>query len=647
MKAISENKVGQKKSPTWIGFALLFMNWMSLEAFEFRDPVIVREGPLRHFFEEPEDAASVRTWAVPYARHAKKAFSEKQGRHFQELSSLFFNASDFRATQMFANCYVPLDRQNYFPLLRTAVLSPRIHYTETGVAFGGKMDLPIDFSSGKQVRVGLRVSSAVKRCMINKIDTQGVRSGAELQDVYGNQPATALVSQGGSSSSTVQIQISHNTLMFRLDFLEALRQSDQLNSFLQTLGVGTNATMNAGAVQVSTPLGDFSSYLNNANLSRNFFVMIYSPEGTVPSEQTVHLTGYQNSAFSDNQIPPTSVVLDNVVQPLPADGNVSPGVVYQFVNGVDYSKFLDSDMGKSVMQRVADQNSKATIWVIPVVAINSSSPDIISTQPGGVLYTAQQLSNQVTQNLSNWLAVRGQNFQSFIVDDFGDTRVDATVDYQVNERVLIGAFGGVSIPTAQKTHYAKPTNPYRIQAGNGGHFEVSVGGMLAFQTERIFDLKMDGRFSWVLNRKEERSACFQNALIKNLGPKVDADVRWSYFEGNIDLNFTHPGTQFIKGMIGYRFFYKNREHLRYSVNSMVDWLGQTWVPADKNFIDNAQPLSATLATQNTLRISHSLKLEASCLFSEWIECVLGGDWAFAGKNAPYNFGLHAGINVAF
>ena len=140
------------------------------------------------------------------------------------------------------------------------------------------------------------------------------------------------------------------------------------------------------------------------------------------------------------------------------------------------------------------------------------------------------------------------------------------------------------------------SSPYKPQTGNGQHFEIKVGALIAWQPLKWMNAKLDAYYAFALESKEKRCAAFKGATIKNFGPRADADVDWGYFVGRLDFTFFHPKTDNIRGVIGYEFYYKTEDHLTFKQSARTSWLGnQVANPT----VPYNRPLDNNLARKNT------------------------------------------------
>ncbi|MCK4500031.1 hypothetical protein KAU11_06000, partial [Candidatus Babeliales bacterium] len=111
-------------------FVLLCTVLMNINASDFRAPSLLERGPLRVLFGEDDGEPGVTTWAVGFNRTAKDAFTDNHGTQTEPLAAMWFNKADFRMTEIFPECLVPVASEQMNPLLRTAKLHLRANYIE-------------------------------------------------------------------------------------------------------------------------------------------------------------------------------------------------------------------------------------------------------------------------------------------------------------------------------------------------------------------------------------------------------------------------------------------------------------------------------------------------------------------------------------
>ena len=623
---------------------LLCATFVNVSASDFRAPSLLERGPLRVLFGEDDGEPGLTTWAVAFNRTAKDAYTENHGTETEPISAMWFNKADFRMTEIFPESLVPVNSEFMNPLLRTAKLHLRANYIENGVSFGLRWDHPFYHEKG---RIGIRAHCPIKRIKVEKIDTEGVRSGAELQDVLSIKPVTNTV-QGGS----LQDQDSLNQVAaIRLDFAEALTQASDKASAVR-YNVDSRMLIAANAVDNVEWDGDANDENNIAwivesgasDAARKVPVLaVYSPEGQIPRNPNAEIVLRTDAGTT-------------AAKSFPENGSISAGNVYFFDKDIDYQLLADDDSQVDLERRLTNQDVKANVWLIPIQRTTNDVPAMLK---GGTMYVLQNLAKQATGNVYEWLYDRGMVFESFTSEGVGDVDVEGFYEHTFSEELIAEFSIGVRVPTAKKSKYITSTiieedgalkeiaNPYRIPLGNNGHWEVKGGGVVSWQPSKHFGVKGSAYYSMVLAEEEERAACFNNAFVKNIGPKADAEVDWGYFVARVDLNLTHPKTTDINAVIGYEFMYKREEDVRFTSTKMAAWYGTLYNSTTGAYDETTYTLDNDLSSQHTNSIAHRLRLEVAWILSDYLECFWGGAWTAAGKNMPRELDIHAGFHVAF
>lgn len=643
---------------------------LRISAVEFREPLTVLNGPLRFLFEDASDECSFRIWTSAYGRFATKAFSNEHGRHFIDLPELLFLKSYFRPCQIFQDCLVRLSHQGYNPLLRTARFQLRADYSEVGCMVGFKWDYP--FSTGSYSgRVGFRVQVPFKRCQIRKNDTGGVTTGSALEDVLKVSPMKTQVTKVTATTgatSPVNVDVNLQTVhapAVRLDLMEALIQSPQQNSFLSyneknsTSGSAKHevfaGTATASVVSPAT-LDILSSDLNSVdgaskNKAISTVAMVYSPEGFFDPDQPNFAV-----AFKEDANLKVDGSVNGIFQQFPADADIKDsGSMYVFKSNDSgdtvYANLAD-EADKSVEDRIRHQDNKATVWVIPfaqqiptdTTGSSSTTTDVVPAN--SVVDSAKVLTEQISNNAYDVLKDNNLVFESFTVDNIGDLSGEAFFELTASDNFLLEVNATLVAPTSGKQKFSETLRScYALPTGNGGHWEVAPGGRIAYRLGRYGSISADGKYHFVLNETVKRPAAYKNALVKNLAAPIDADVKWGYFVGKVTLNLTHPSTARITGTVGYEFFYKRKDQLKFLQDTHLSMMGD--YKKNGKLINGEMDLSNDKAAENTNSISHRLVFETSYLLSDWVEFFWGGGWTFAGRNVPASMDSHAGFHVAF
>lgn len=160
---------------------------------EWRSPWITERGPLRYTFEKfNKEGSNLELWWAGHYKAADKAFLKHSTKN-HPLTALMFNKADFTMKEIFPDCKVPMDVQDYNPILRFAKFSPRANYSEYGFTFGGKWDYAVWDHKG---RIGLRASVPFRNITMERDDIIDPNAepfkdykGAALINVTRNSPS--------------------------------------------------------------------------------------------------------------------------------------------------------------------------------------------------------------------------------------------------------------------------------------------------------------------------------------------------------------------------------------------------------------------------------------------------------------------------
>lgn len=621
-----------------------------INAFDFREPIALEKGPLRLISEEIDSGFGLRYWSAAYMRDAQKAFTGSHGTNAQDIAALFFSGGDtkkgtipfengftFRPTQMFPDWYVTNKGSKYNPLLRTANLRLSVRYNESGIMMGANWDMPVIQNCA---RIGFRASIPAKKIKVTKVDMEGVKMGAEKQDVLSIQSVNNI---SGPSSAIAQGRL----ILVRLDFAEALNQSGDLNTALQ---LGADGVVKIGSPNVH--FGQSSDIAKNGyafpsvsgglltevsgnitpntgmQVTRNVAI-VYSPEGIVPRFDDKNLA-YINAALISSASKQTAAEIRAL----------GIGEFAVFGLGNDYSSLAEKKENSLSLRRLM-QEDKSNLWLVSIFSPNNGQSE--GTSGSGVFETLNVLSNMVTENVYEWFHDKKVDFETYTKEGLGDLVMDFFYNYTFNKNLAGEAFVGFVAPTGGKIKW--DNNPYKVNLGSG-HWHIKAGGMVNWTPNNMFGIKIDGHYGYAFSELEERHATFQNAIVK-LGPPVDANVKWDYFVINADLNLSHFSAKDITGLIGYQLYYKRSDSVRFKKTKAKTWLEQEYNAATKTYSPLEGVLDAKLAEANTNSIAHRVRCEASFIMTDWLEFFAGGAWTFAGRNTLRSTDAHFGFNIAF
>lgn len=594
-----------------------------VRATEIRSPMLSEHGPLRHIMQKDKVQDSQWTmWSAGYSRESHAAFLE-HGVKSHSLAALVFNKDNFRMTEIFANCYVPLTAENYNPYLRTSRLVPNIRYTEQGLMMGAKW-----VTEGFGGRWGVRGSVALRT-----IEQES------LQDIYGQ----------GSRVEDVKIKTiprvmkSDGTfagLADRTDASTYVTASGDLPLTALRYDLAEAAFQDTARTSMLTTDGGANFLVGQATAKRNDLAFLY---GFVSSPNKPVYPPTLGAFSGGTETLPIQAASKAKLQTLPLTaGELKADTVYYIPNTnantlAPYLNFITPQGTSSPATDLAYQQMKEQLWIVP--SYNTSDAD-----PLGNLYQ-DMVETSLVVGLEDWLNDRGFKFEDARRAGLGDLPVELFYERELNEDLLGELSVGVRLPTGTNANYE--SNPLIPKTGNGQHVELKVGGMLAYQWYENISVRGDMSYSFALKATEQRAAAFQGANIKNIGPRADADISWGYFVGHIDFNFFHPKTQQYSGVLGYELYIKGKDKVAFKQSSMQSWLGGTVNTTSYAVESNKQLLSNALAAQNTDSIGHKIRFESSYRFSEYFEMFIGGSYTFAGKNLPRETDAHAGLHLTF
>jgi len=571
---------------------------------DFRAPLVV----VNHGYDfDPREKAQWHTTfdADWYTRSADRSFAA-HGIATGELSQLFFNKSSFRLSQIFEDCLVGQDTQYYNPFMRVITINPKVAYRESGLTLTAGFSRAAATGKG---RFGVRL-----RLPIRAVDTirkdDGSRRDSQTEDVVKRQKNPATADLGFAA---------------RLDFLEAIPNQQLTSSQVEYNYNGDN--------HIRVFAGDTRS--QNA-------AAVYSPEGYIPRGSVV---GVAQDSISNTALPVTLSGLQN-------------DILYKFVTDAGYATLAET-ANNSVPVRVANQDKKATVWVVSAHN-NTSAPsgigdgDVVSGGASGNMATRlNDYLSTFNSNAYEWMHDRGYDFESSRQVGLGDLDVELYYDHEFGDRIIGGISALLKAPTAcgsnaQENSFAG--NPYRSHTGNGQH--VELGGGLHFDVEARswVMLRFDGEYRFALARTEKICGTPAGSLIKNIGSEQLADVSWHSVVANADMHFCHPQTTDLTGFIGYQFYWKRADTIRFNDLSVESWLGKKYkrsgpVAARDYTIENTIALDNALASANTEQFAHRIKGGMTYHLSDWCSLSAGGSITFAGQNMPKEMDVFAGCRV--
>jgi predicted transport protein len=608
----------------------------SASATEMRTPWIAERGPLRYTFEKlhNDKKCNVNYWTALHAKEAHKAFLSHSTKA-KELSALIFNKADFTLNEIFPNSHIDMTNENYSPWLNIVAIHPRVEYSEWGITTGGRFDCEVWKGKG---RIGMRATVPFRSVEMEREDMDEDYEDPEEQFV-----ATQLFRL--HDNTTVVAAKTYNMAL-----LAGLPLDDTRVPALVLKDVNNVTTFGKQALGINLKDGD-NDQIIPTNIKTLAGVFQYS-RTPVPSDN-------KRFAFDDSQPnmhtsqadrtgPLTLSTAGVVTTAVLSDANTNK----QF-NGFGFFNSFDAPTTPAVRDYSnLTQAQLSQLWLV-------LGRDTAADGPDNFVLGANPISQQIEKRLQlyqqdpmNFFAGQGFEMQTSKRRTLGDIDVDLFYEHTFNKEWIGELFIGTRIPTGgTRDEFG---NPYNAQTGNGEHWEVKLGGMIAYQPAKWINMKLDAYYSFVIEATEHRMAAFKGAQIKNFGPRADADVDWGYFVGRLDFNFFHPKTSDIRTLIGYEFYYKTEDHLTYKQSTLQSFAGEKLVqvtpptdPATYTWVADPRPLDNGLARKHTESISHKFRGEISYQASTYFELYASASSTFAGQNVFRDSDCQGGFVVRF
>ncbi|MCF7910813.1 hypothetical protein K9L16_04015 [Candidatus Pacearchaeota archaeon] len=618
----------------------------SLSATEFRSPSLSERGPIRYRFEKWKNKWTLDLWGTGHYREAHKAFI-KHGTDTKPLSALIFNKSDFPLAEMFPNKTMPINSTNYNPFIAWdgMTVSPRVQYTEFGADWGAKLDFPVWKNKGKiglRARVPFRYVEMERENITDKntnvndevVITKATSVKTGDNDAGGDRQVYAKAYNFGFVSKLTQVNGSR-AVEVGANFVKIFG-----NPATGDLGYPGDVTARSMVGEVKAPVGII---YNATNSDRPTDPKVSNPNGV--GALTDHYWTFNADNFF-NTTGATKWTYDNIYKYHEVSGKgvasaanvdiVIPGINLfngniNALNTTDYSTLLtDNDPQLNSM------------W-------------LVFARTGGVLTNeANTIQTGIDAAIAKydvtpeeWLLKFGSGYEmeTFQRTGLGDIDLDLFYNHHFSKSWIGELFFGVRFPTSTDNNYYG--NPYKVQTGNGQHWELKVGGYVAWQPLGWLNMKLDVYGGFALEGKEKRMAAYKGAEIKNMGPRVDADVDYQYFVGRFDFNFFHPKDHSLCGDLGYEFYYKTKDSIKYKQSSVTPFYGDKISGSTAYTSEEAGLLDASVLERNTQAISHKVRWEGSWKATKCLDLFVGASFVFAGKDVPREKEMHCGGLVKF
>ena len=518
-----------------------------------------------------------------YMRNAEDAYSSCGWTNKVPFSTLLFGKSDFRVIEAFpGGAAAPVVPSN--PFVSVSTISPRYEYDERGAVLGACLGTTFC----DRWHTGLRA-----RLPIRDIDVHAIASG---NDLTGESTLSTLndlftVRQEPNTDGGADVTQAY---AIRLDFLSSLAQTPAIGSTPANMIVKWPATgITIANVTASAPPTAITPDL----------AVIGSSTGVMPVA----------SQWADKASTITSIVAAN-------GSGVGNGIRGRFDN-IAYGAAL-----------ALDPIAQSKLFVVPTKQVGAG---LQITGPAlQALGFIQSAVNALDVNsVQDFFTEQGLNFWDGHTQGIGDLDLDLYLGraFGCNNQLFAELQAGIRAPTGKKLCDCRYV--LKQSTGNNGHLEARVSTMLGWDACRTVKIRLDGSYNYVAKKTERIAAPFVGATVKNIGPCINADIKWHYFTADANISFfasKHCGFD-----VSYQFYGKGCDKICPCVTATTDFAGR-----ENQIIDTA------VASRLTKVYSHKARAEFF-MSTKCCELFVGGAYTFAGRNAMRDVDCFLGMQVRF
>lgn len=588
--------------------------------FEFRSPLSYQRPqahwplyPVQQAFWFPwmpdgrdDESWQIQSWITTYTRSAENAYwnpeKNKNTTKIASLAVLFFGKETFTVEEAFVNGIVttPSNILAQNPAIAFSHITPHLEYTETGAVFGVMFDKTLGCND--MWHIGSRLSLPV---VVVDID-QDV-SLTEIEQISDVVRYRLINLDEGAKGNNYEFA-------YRADFLSTLAMPTIVNEITTAQVPMLRIDNNLVFLAEQTLSGTDSGRLDSNNNNPAAYVVKRSTQTYPPV--------------------PLRKTPDQVTSALAANGSGTDDTAYFFSDGTDYSNLLK------------DRTTLSTLFIVPRGISADAEEGITANSDITEESVALSFGNGILwNNLSQYFTELGsQTAEEFLfnqgIDILASERIIGVGDM---EWEVYGGYGdrncwfvdltlGLRFPTGKRQKNS--TNVFFVSTGHNGHFELKAELEGGWRPCNYFAFKIDGSVSHAFRRTEHRAARFTGSTVNNIGPAVDAKVSWTYFIVHADFNFFHPYNDNIGMMLGYEFYARRKDHIKYEEETAKDFAGQTGT------------LDATAAAARTNAIANKLRGE---FFHRWnyFELSLGLSHIVSGRSITKETEAHVTFDVYF
>lgn len=576
-------------------------NCVTLVARELRTPLTLQTtfGRAYVHYPVPRPVEDDTCWnfdviGAGFTRATDVNFINKDSKTKEPLAGVWFGKTDFIGKEAFApSSFVNTPGEAANPLLNFATISPRFDYNEKGAWFHFTADRAF---CGGRWRVGTRVNLPFRYIKTSLDNCCNIEE--TLEDVR-KLSLENVVNENGVEQP-IENDYSYG---YRLDFLASLK-----------------TTLNA-------PFADLVDFAQQKiaghkinEINSNPVHVVYRADGSVPPAPCALRSAQVSGAATPIPVGSLTNLNSNGSGVFTATGDQNNSLRAKFDSSVDYIPLKNN------------QANQKTLWVVPTA---QADPIVLANSATQIKTSVERIVNVIHTSQIEFFNDQGVSFDTQRTVGVGDLDWDFYLHREWCHECwgffYLEGLAGVRFPTGKRVK--DPKKLLAVAAGNNGHYEARVGLQGGWEPRDWINIKIDAEYSHVFNRNENVAAPFKGAIIKNIGPTVEAKVSWNYVVGNVDFTFLVPGC-FQSGFdVGYNIYYKQKDKITVPATA-VDFFGIT------------QPLDAAVLEQRTKVIAHRLKAEAFHQGNAW---ELYGGWStvVAGKNATRDTDWYLGLAVFF
>ncbi len=518
-----------------------------------------------------------------YTRNAEQAFGDCGWTHKVPFSTLLFGKADFKVAEAFPGATVGQDLPTN-PFVAVSTISTRYEYDERGAVLGACLG----HTMCDKWHTGVRA-----RLPIRDIDVHQIAGG---NDLIGETVDDLFTIRQEPHPDGVSPDITQ-AYAVRLDFLNALAQTPAIGLTPANMIVKWDLTPLSNDIQIANINASAPLALNSPSLAA-----IGSTSGVIPVA----------SQWADLASTATALVA--------ADGSgVGNGLRGRF-QPVVYGGGL-----------AVNPTAQSQLYVVPTL-------DTVSGQiTGGAVTALSQIQAAVdaltVDSVKEFLDEKGLNFWNGHTQGIGDLDLDLFLgrNFGCCENFFAEVQAGLRVPTAKKV--CNCLNVLKQSTGNNGHLEARVGTMLGWDACKTVKIRLDGSYNYVAKKTENIAAPFVGATVKNIGPCINADIKWHYFTADANISFF--ASQHCGFDVSYQFYGKGHDKICPCITATTDFIGR-----------ENQNIDTHVASRLTKVYSHKARAEFF-MSTKCCELFVGGAYTFAGRNAMRDVDCFLGMQVRF